>query len=78
MDIKNEELIYHIMTVQYIKTMGREVSKDPRVNSDLYPTYWFYNKNYIKKINILAESIEKKCLIKDTIGYLDIIEGVRR
>jgi len=77
MNIEKKELLFYIMTVKYIKAMRREVSKDPKVNSDLYPTYWFTNKDYIKKTNILAEAIEKKCLISETKGYLDIIEGVK-
>lgn len=76
-DMDNVRLAYQIMEVKYIKAMGREVSWDINKNSDLFPFDWFSNSNYVKKANILAEAIEKKCLIMETLGYLDIIEGVR-
>ncbi len=74
MEIKEEELIFHIMVVKYIKSMGREISTDPKENEDLFPRYWYLNHDIQKKLNILTEAIEKKCLIKDTQGYQDIIE----
>ena len=76
-EINKQDLAYSILEVKYIKAMGREVSMDPRKNSDLYPFGWFTNGNLAIKARILLEAIEKKCLIVETIGYLEIEEGVR-
>lgn len=76
-NISQEEIVYNIVNVRYIKAMGREVSANYRENSDLYPYGWFSIQDSNKKIEILNEAIEKKCLIKDTLGYLDVIEGVK-
>lgn len=69
---------YYKKSAEYIKAMGREVSDKPEENLDLFPIRgWFSNKNYEKKIEILSEAINKKCLITKTKGYADIVEGVR-
>ena len=75
--VDDQRVAYQILDVKYVKAMGREVSWDPEVNSDLYPNDWFSNMNYAQKANILAEAIEKKCLIRETEAYLNIIEGVK-
>ena len=76
MEISAEDILYSIIDINYIKTMGRSVSSDPIQNSDLYPPEWFFIKNLKIKIEVLNEAIEKKCLIKDTESYLNMIEGV--
>ena len=76
-NMSNEDLAYSILEIKYIKAMGREVSIDQRPNKDLYPSDWFSIGNTIKKMKILAEAIEKKCLIIDTKGYAEIEEGVK-
>ena len=76
-NMSNKDLAYSILEIKYIKTMGREVSIDPRVNQDLYPTGWYSIENTTKKMKILTEAIEKKCLIIDTKGYAEIEEGVK-
>ncbi len=76
--ISNEDIIYNILDVKYVKTMGREVSSNPEDNQDLYPKGWFSNNNLQLKADILAEAIEKKCLIVDTIGYSELEEGVKK
>ena len=75
--MNEEEMIYTVLQVKYVKTMGREVSIDPIVNQDLYPYDWCSIGNLIKKSNILIEAIEKKCLIVETEGYTEIQEGVK-
>ena len=57
--------------------MGREVSINVEDNADLYPQDWFSNNDYKKRIQILVEAIKNKCLIINTEGYQDIIEGVK-
>lgn len=69
---------YYRKNVEYIKAMGRVPSNNPEENLDIYPERdWFLNKNYEKKIEILTEAINKKCLIRNTKGYADIVEGVK-
>ena len=75
--MSNQDMAYHILEVKYVKAMGREVSIDPRVNRDLYPSNWFSNENFILKSQILAEAIKKKCLIVETESYLKIEEGIK-
>lgn len=70
----NEKFLYRIVEIDYIKTMGREVSDDRKVNQDLFPFGWFSNTDYDKKIAILDEAIQKKVLIKNTNLYKDFIE----
>lgn len=76
--MSNQDLVYNILETKYVKSRGRKVSIDPRANQDLYPAGWFSNGNLIKKSNILAEAIEKKCLIIETEGYAEIQEGVKK
>lgn len=40
----------------------------------LFPSGWYGNKNYQKKIEIICEAIETNTLIVNTKSYLDIIE----
>lgn len=74
----NEKLICQVMEIRYVKSRGRELSLEPMANKDLYPTNWFLNTNYKKKIEILAEAIELGLLIIDTPKYQENIEGIRR
>ena len=76
--INDKEFVCRMLETKYIRAMGREVSWKIGENSDLYPAGWFSNSDYIKKAEILAEAIEKKCLIIETSKYLEVIEGVRR
>lgn len=77
-NISNEKLIYQIMEIKYVKSMGREMSLEPMANQDLYPSSWFSDTNYKKKTEILAEAIKMGVLIIDTPKYQENIEGVRR
>ena len=43
----------------------------------LFPSGWYCNKNYQKKIEIICEAIETNTLIVNTKSYLDITEGVK-
>lgn len=46
-------------------------------DSELFPSNWYGNKNYQKKIEIICEAIKTNTLIVNTKSYLDIIEGVK-
>ena len=46
-------------------------------DNELFPSGWYDNKNYQKKIEIICEAIENNTLIVNTKSYLDIIEGVK-
>ena len=43
----------------------------------LFPSSWYGNKNYQKKIEIICEAIKTNTLIVNTKSYLDITEGVK-
>ena len=43
----------------------------------LFPSGWYSNKNYQKKIEIICEAIKTNTLIVNTKSYLDITEGVK-
>ena len=43
----------------------------------LFPSGWYGNKNYQKKIEIICEAIKTNTLIVNTKSYLDITEGVK-
>ena len=43
-------------------------------NDELFPSGWYGNKNYQKKIEIICEAIKNNTLIVNTKSYLDIIE----
>lgn len=43
-------------------------------DDELFPSGWYGNKNYQKKIEIICEAIETNTLIVNTKSYLDIIE----
>ena len=43
----------------------------------LFPSNWYGNKNYQKKIEIICEAIKTNTLIVNTKSYLDITEGVK-
>lgn len=75
---QEQEMVCHVLEVKYEKSRGREISWKPSDNEDLYPQEWHSNNNYLKKAKVLAEAIEKGCLITETTEYLDMIEGVRR
>ena len=46
-------------------------------DSELFPSSWYGNKNYQKKIEIICEAIKTNTLIVNTKSYLDITEGVK-
>lgn len=46
-------------------------------DDELFPSGWYGNKNYTKKIEIISEAIKNNTLIINTKSYQDIIEGVR-
>ena len=46
-------------------------------DDDLFPSGWYGNKNYQKKIEIICEAIKNNTLIVNTKSYLDITEGVK-
>ena len=46
-------------------------------DDDLFPSGWYGNKNYRKKIEIICEAIKTNTLIVNTKSYQDIIEGVK-
>lgn len=46
-------------------------------DNELFPSGWYDNKNYQKKIEIICEAIETNTLIVNTKSYLDIMEGVK-
>lgn len=76
-EIGEQEIICHMLEVQYEKNNGRKITWKPLDNNDLYPCNWFSNKNYLKKAEILAKAIKKGCLIAEIDEALDIIEGVK-
>ena len=43
----------------------------------LFPDNWHLIKDYKVMIEIIGEALTKGCLIKDTIGYMNIQEGVK-
>ena len=75
---QEQEMVCHMLEVRYEKSRGREISWKPLANRDLYPDDWHSSHNYVKKARVLAEAIEKGCLITETTEYLDMVEGVRR
>ena len=46
-------------------------------DNELFPSNWYGNKNYQKKIEIICEAIKTNTLIVNTKSYQDIIEGVK-
>ena len=46
-------------------------------DDELFPSGWYGNKNYQKKIEIICEAIKTNTLIVNTKSYLDITEGVK-
>lgn len=46
-------------------------------DNELFPSGWYGNKNYQKKIEIICEAIKTNTLIVNTKSYLDITEGVK-
>lgn len=46
-------------------------------DSELFPSSWYGNNNYQKKIEIICEAIKTNTLIVNTKSYLDIMEGVK-
>ena len=43
----------------------------------IFPQDWYSIRNYKSKVEIIAEALKEKCLIKDTKLYNERIEGVR-
>ena len=76
--MSNEEFIYQILEVKYVKAMGRELTLEPMSNQDLYPSNWFSRTDYKNKSEILAQAIELGVLIVDTPKFQAGIEGVRK
>lgn len=77
-NISNEQFIYQILEVKYVKSRGRELSLEPMANQDLYPSNWFSRTDYKNKSEILAQAIELGTLIVDTPKFQEGIEGVRK
>ena len=76
-NIEEEKIIYRMMEYRYLKENGRQISSDPQINADLYPSDWYSNDDYLTKAEILGEAIEKKVLINQTEKYKQIQEGIR-
>lgn len=74
---KQLEMVCHMLEVQYEKSRGRVIFSKELDNNDLYPRTWFSNKDYLKKAKVLAEAIEKGCLITETTEYLDVVGCVK-
>ncbi len=45
-------------------------------DEDLFPYGWYQVDNYKLKVEIIGEALEKNITIKETNGYLKIIEGL--
>lgn len=72
----DDKIKYYMFSVKYVEAMGRQVSEN-NSNLDLYPLDWFSNQDYKLKTEILKEAIEKRILIINTMGYQEIIEGIK-
>lgn len=70
----NEDMFYKLYVLAEIK-YKKENNKIPDEN--LFPDNWHLNSDYKTKIKIIGEALNKKCLIKDTITYMDIQDGVK-
>ena len=46
------------------------------VDSELFPSQWYEDKNYRVKIEIISEAIKTNTLIVNTLAYQKILEGV--
>lgn len=79
---KTNAFTVYLLEAKYIKTMGREVSNNPKENDDLFPTNWNFDINYDSKIEMLTDAIENKCLIIETKYYNNSVQittpGMRR
>ena len=75
----NEEIINEtmcrMMEISYIEMFGRKVEDN---NYDLYPSDWNMIEDYSKKTDILIEAVKDQVKIEDTVGYQDVIEGVKK
>ena len=43
----------------------------------IFPKDWYSMRNYKSKVEIIAEALKHKCLIKDTKLYNERIEGIK-
>ncbi len=70
----DEEMIYNL----YVLSETKYKKENENVSEDLlYPDDWSLINDYKIKIEIIGEALTKKCLIKDTIKYMEISEGVK-
>lgn len=75
--ISEEKLICLMMEGLYNKLIFKKNVVDIKDKRELYPFGWSSDTNYLKKIKILEEAIEKECLISKTSMYIKDIEGIK-
>ncbi len=63
--------LYVLSEIKYCRD-NKDVHEDK-----LFPDNWHLIKDYKLMIEIIGEALSKGCLIKDTIGYINIQEGVK-
>lgn len=74
----DEEMLYFMLEIKYLKMFGREITYDLCDNSDLYPSDWYIDSDYKLKSKILLEALENKKKIIETTLYQNNIEGIRK
>ena len=68
-----KKVLCQMMEITYIQKY-----QDGTNNYNLFPINWFDIKNYDKKIEIIAEALNKNIKIINTNSYNDIIEGIKK
>ena len=74
MDIKidKDQMTFQLMEIAYFNMLGID---DVKEGLNMMPNGWNASDNYKKKINVLAEAIDKNINILDTELYKKETEG---
>lgn len=67
---ENISSLYALAEVSYKMIVGKLVD-----NSKLFPDGWYSINDISFRTNILAEAIEKKCIVENTCLYIDYIKN---
>lgn len=76
MDKNNNDLLIGILEINYLQLWGRLPGVENGGNRDLYPLNW-YDFSIETRSKILAEAIQQKKKIVDTIIYQELIDDVK-
>ena len=72
----NDRTLYLILEINYFKMFGRQITLNPKENSDLLPKEWDLISNYELKSKILSEAIKNNIKIVDTKLYNETINNI--